>query len=89
MDNCENYSDAANPDAFCSNFLTFRGKSKQEGVQVEDDDIRPDLEKIQPDPINLKATISPEKVSNIPELLQGACSGTLLSAASPSTPIGW
>ena len=36
LDNCDNYSEAANPDAFCSDHLTFRGKPKQEGVQVED-----------------------------------------------------
>jgi len=79
LDNCENYSDAANPDAFCSNFLTFRGKPKQEGVQVDDDDIRADLEKIQPDPIDIKAIISPENVTDIPKLLQGACRGILIT----------
>eukprot|EP00091_Calanus_sinicus_P015824 TRINITY_DN3460_c0_g1_i1.p1 TRINITY_DN3460_c0_g1~~TRINITY_DN3460_c0_g1_i1.p1 ORF type:complete len:324 (-),score=69.51 TRINITY_DN3460_c0_g1_i1:466-1413(-) len=31
LDNCENDSEAANPDAFCSDFLTFRGKPKEEG----------------------------------------------------------
>ena len=30
----ENYSDAAMPDAFCSDWLTFKGKGKEEGVQV-------------------------------------------------------
>ena len=33
LDNCENNSDAAMPTAFCSDFLTFRGKGKQEGEQ--------------------------------------------------------
>jgi len=78
LDNCENDRDAAFPDAFCSDFLTFRGKPKQEGVQVDDFDIRSDLEKIQPDPIDIKSTISPENVTNIPELLRGACTGTLI-----------
>jgi len=78
LDNCENDSEAANPDAFCSDFLTFRGKAKEEGVQVEDDVIRAELEKIQPEPVDIKATISPEAVSGIPELLRGACNGTLL-----------
>jgi len=78
LDNCENPSDAASPDAFCSDFLTFRGKAKQEGVQVQDDDIRADLEKIQPAMVDIKGTISPEEVTGIPELLRGACTGTLI-----------
>lgn len=82
LDNCENDRDAAHPDAFCSDFLTFRGKPKQEGVQVDDFDIRSDLEKIQPDPIDIKSTISPENVSDIPELLRGACTGTLIAASN-------
>ena len=40
LDNCENPSEAANPDAFCSDWLTFRGKGKEEGVQTQDDEIR-------------------------------------------------
>ena len=40
LDNCDNPSEAANPDAFCSNWLTFRGKGKEEGVQTQDDEIR-------------------------------------------------
>jgi len=91
LDNCDNESEAANPNAFCSDFLTFRGKPKTEGVQVDDFVIRSDLEKIQPDPIDIKATISPEDVTNIPELPRGSCTGTLLAAttttAAPSTTI--
>ena len=62
-----------------------RGKPKQEGVQVDDFDIRSDLEKIQPDPIDIKSTISPENVSNIPQLLRGACTGTLIDASNNTT----
>ena len=40
LDNCDNPSEAANPDAFCSDWLTFRGKGKEEGVQTQDDEIR-------------------------------------------------
>ena len=82
LDNCENESD----NSFCSDFLTFRGKPKVEGNQVDDGDIRSDLEKIQPNPINLKATISPEKVTDIPELPRGACTGTLIAATSTTIP---
>ncbi len=65
LDNCENYSEAANPDAYCSDWLTFRGKDKTEGVQVDDSVIRSDLEEIQPNPIDIKGTISPEEVTNV------------------------
>merc|ERR1712106_300525 len=85
LDNCDNDSDAANPTAYCSDFLTFRGKGKEEGVQVEDFDIRAGLEKIQPEPIDIKATTTPEKVTAISELPRGTCTGTLL-AASNNTP---
>ena len=85
LDNCENHSDAASPDAFCSDFLTFRGKPKQEGEQVQDDDIKSDLEKIQPNMVDIKETISPEDVSGIPELLRGACTGTLIRDNMAST----
>ena len=78
LDNCDNYSEAANPDAFCSDWLTFRGKGKTEGVQVEDDVIRKDLETIQPAPIDIQGTISPEQVTNVAEVPRGTCTGTLL-----------
>ena len=79
LDNCENDSEAAMPNAYCSDFLTFRGKGKEEGVQVDDFDIREDLEKIQPAPIDIKGTISPEDVTGVPELPQGVCTGELIS----------
>ena len=81
LDNCDNDSEAAMPNAFCSDFLTFRGKPKQEGVQVEDLDIRADLEKIQPAPVNVKAWISAEEVTNVPQPPRGSCTGTLIGAS--------
>ena len=78
LDNCDNYAEAAMPDAFCSDWLTFRGKGKTEGVQVDDFDIREDLEKIQPAAIDTKGTISPEEVTNVAEVPRGTCTGTLL-----------
>jgi len=82
LDNCENDSEAAMPNAYCSDFLTFRGKGKEEGVQVDDFDIREDLEKIQPAPIDIKGTISPEDVTGVPELPQGVCTGELIPASN-------
>merc|ERR1711936_778201 len=84
LDNCENYSEAANPDAYCSDWLTFRGKDKTEGVQVDDSEIRSDLEEIQPNPIDIKGTISPEEVTNVSEVPSGSCTGTLIPAGSPT-----
>ena len=78
MDNCENYSEAANPDAFCSNWLTFRGKPKEEGVQVDDEQIESDLKNIQPLPIDTKRYISPEEVNSVSALPRGSCTGTLI-----------
>merc|ERR1712108_37096 len=82
LDNCENDSEAAMPNAYCSDFLTFRGKGKEEGVQVDDFDIREDLEKIQPAPIDIKGTISPEDVTGVPEMPRGVCTGELIPASN-------
>ena len=84
LDNCDNDSEAAMPNAYCSDFLTFRGKGKTEGVQVDDFDIREDLEKIQPAPIDLKGTISSEDITGVPELPRGVCNGELISGSSPT-----
>ena len=84
LDECENDSEAANPDAFCNDYVTFRPKPKQDGVQVDDDQIRADLETIQPDPVDIKGTICAEDVTNIPELKRGACNGDLIGASGPS-----
>ena len=78
LDNCDNPSDAASPNAYCSDFLTFRGKPKEEGVQFEDLDIAADLKKIQPDPVDIRGLISPEEVTGVLELPRGACTGTLI-----------
>ena len=74
------------PTAFCSSWLTFRGKGKTEGVQVDDFEIKEDLQKIQPDPIDIKGTISPEEVTNVAEVPRGTCTGTLLpETTTPGT----
>ena len=54
-------------------------------LQVEDDVIRSDLEKIQPVPaIDTRATISPEQVDNVSSPPRTACSGTLLAYTNPT-----
>jgi len=78
LDNCENESEAANSDAFCTGFLTFRGEAREEGVQIEDLDIVADLQKIQPDPIDIRGLISPEDVTDVREMPSGVCNGTLI-----------
>ena len=84
LDNCDNDSEAAMPNAYCSDFLTFRGKGKTEGVQVDDFDIREDLEKIQPALIDLKGTISSEDITGVPKLPRGVCNGELITASNPT-----
>ena len=86
LDNCDNDSEAANPNAFCSDWLTFRGKPKEEGVQVDDGQIESDLKKIQPNKIDTKKTISPEEVTFISEVPRGTCSGTLIPDSSTTPP---
>ena len=63
----------------------FRGKGKVDGVQTDDEEIRSDLETIQPPPVDTKATISPEEVTNIAALPRGVCTGTLLGGDNSGT----
>lgn len=72
LDNCENYSDAANPDAWCDDFLTFRDAPKRAG----DEQIVEKLETFQPPPYDT-STITDEEIDNVAELPRGACTGTL------------
>ena len=86
LDDCENESDISSPIAFCSDFLTFRGKGTTDGVQVDDDDIAEDLAKIQPSAVDIAATISSEAVTGVGELVRGVCTGNLIPAgAAPPT----
>ena len=52
-----------------------------EGVQTPDEEIRSDLETIQPPPINTRATISAEEVTNIRSLPRGVCTGELIPSS--------
>ena len=45
---------------------------------MPDDQIRKDLEDIQPPTIDTRLTIAPENVTNVANLPRGACSGTLI-----------
>ena len=45
---------------------------------MDDDDIRKDLEEIQPSPIDTKVTITPEDVTNVSNLPRGTCTGSLI-----------
>ena len=62
-----------------------RGKGRVDGEQTEDDEIRKDLETFQPAPIDIRATISPEEVTNIPALPRGVCTGTLIPGDNSAT----
>ena len=79
MTNAAAAAAAQNPDAFCPEWLTFRGKPKEEGVAAEEDfDIVSDLAPLQPAPaLDLQALVSPEEVDGVVALPRGACSGEL------------
>jgi len=84
LDECNNYSDAANPDAWCEGpgLLTFRDAPKRSG----DERIVEKLEELQPNPpLDPRATITTEDIDNVLELPRGACTGTLLGQSSDSS----
>ena len=62
-----------------------RGKGKVDGVQTDDEEIRSDLETIQPPAIDTRATISPEEVTSLPGLPRGVCTGTLIPGDNTAT----
>jgi len=77
LDDCQNPSETASPDAFCENILTYRGSTKVTGQAHEDDDISDKLQNIQPT-LDVSA-ITTESIDNINELPMGHCTGTLLA----------
>lgn len=86
LDECSNYSEAANPDAWCEDFVEFRDAPK---VLGEDDDIVTKLQTFQPNPPFDTMTITTEETDNVINLPRGACTGTLIPAepTSPSSTI--
>lgn len=84
LDNCENDSFAANPDAFCDDFLTFRDAPKFFNEDKEDEDIVNQLEELQPNPPFDTRTITTEKTDDVKKLPRGACTGNLLSGKGNS-----
>lgn len=81
LDNCQNDSDAASPDAWCETFLTFRDAPK---VLGEDDLIVTKLNTFQPDPFDT-TTITDEVINNTSQLPRGACTG-ILKPEGPTAP---
>jgi len=77
LDNCENESEAAMPTAFCADWLTFKG-GKTDGVQTPDDEIVSKLQQYQPTPIDTKATICAEEITNIKKVPRGVCTADLI-----------
>jgi len=82
LDNCENNSDDAMPDAWCEDFLTFRDAPKRTG----DENIVMNLEGLQPNPPLDTSDITIEKVDNISSFPRGTCSGTCLSCEGNGQP---
>lgn len=87
LDQCVNESEAANPDAWCEDFLTFRDAPKTFG---EDEAIVQKLQVFQPPPYDT-TTITDEIIDNTSNLPRGACTGNLIPivgspTASPLAP---
>ena len=83
LDTCENDSEAANPDAWCENFLTFRDTPKSFG---DDETIVAKLSLFQPEAFDV-ATITDEEIDNVSELPRGSCTGELIpTAPTPTAP---
>jgi len=77
LDGCSNYSEAASPDAFCEDFLTFR--DNKECGQKDDEEILSSLQWIQPDPPLDTNTITEEVIDNVDSLPRGGCTGDLIT----------
>ena len=88
LDSCENESDAASPDAFCSGeakqkdsvaYLTYADAPKR---QKEDDNIASTLAQlVHTLPAGTRqATVSAEAVSGVSTLPRGACSAEIIAA---------
>lgn len=86
LDNCSNDSEAANPDAWCEDHVTFRDAPKQFGDDVGDVDIVDNLKPLQPDPPIDTTSITDEIIDNVSKLPREACTGTLKPKGGVITP---
>eukprot|EP00931_Biecheleriopsis_adriatica_P105709 TRINITY_DN8024_c0_g1_i1.p1 TRINITY_DN8024_c0_g1~~TRINITY_DN8024_c0_g1_i1.p1 ORF type:complete len:482 (+),score=75.40 TRINITY_DN8024_c0_g1_i1:71-1447(+) len=82
LDNCNNPSEAASPDAFCDTFFTFQDAPKK---QKEDPAIFATLQKYKPSVIFPTNTITTEQISNIHTLPRGVCTGSLIPTTTTTT----
>lgn len=80
LDECKNYSEASNPDAWCEKHLTFRDAPKKVG----DERIIEKLKKLQPNPPIDTTTITDELIDGVTVLPRGACDGTLSPTITPN-----
>jgi len=74
LDNCNNPSEAASPDAFCDAYFTFQDAPKK---QKEDPEIVATLKKYQPSVSHPTRTITTERISKIRTIPRGLCTGFL------------
>ena len=80
LDECENESFGALPDAFCEDFLTFRDAPKFWNDDKDDSDIVRGLKPLQPKSPFDTSDITTEKIDNVEKLPRGLCKGSLSSA---------
>lgn len=87
LDDCVTDSFAANPDSFCEQFLTFRDgpKCTDPSCDFGDPQLLAKLQAIQPPPLDVQSTVSPEETRVVTgSLPRGGCTGTLLPSSSGS-----
>jgi len=78
LENCDNNSTAANPDAWCNDVFTFTDEPKTTG----DSTIVERLEASQPtNPLNSQLTITSEAITGFTSLPRGARTGTLIGGS--------
>lgn len=82
LDTCENYSEAAMPDAWCEDFLTFKDAPKRTG----DEDIVEKLQAFQPNPPLSTSDITTEIIDGIDTLPRGTCTGNCISCQENPNP---
>merc|ERR1712151_477799 len=75
--------EAANPDAWCEDHVTFRDTPKKFGDDV---DIVKKLKPLQPKPPIDTSTITTESITNIKNLPRGKCTGDLIPKENEDNP---
>merc|ERR1712142_1326573 len=80
LDNCDNGSQIPDGGLFCTPWLNYSIPVIEGGSDAEDETeiMIQQITSVLPPAVNTQETISPEEVTNVSELPNGKCTGTLL-----------